>query len=330
MYCKCFVSSCSHNRTHRLTILTLVHFRSPCIQDVAARGIDITGLPFVINFTLPDKDENYIHRIGRVGRAGKMGLAISLVGTEKEKVWYHANCKNRGRGCFNTALISKRGCCIWYDEPSLFKDVEKRVGHAIERDLPKLDLSQYGQDQGSKTSGKNKLTALHMQTIRSTVQDLAILATSSQVQFLQMAMDFNAIAIPEGQPRKKVLFASSGGAAGTQLEMLTPAMGAAALAETAKKKGGTAKRDIRVGSTKPPPSLSKGGPQSPQQKRAGARGANSTVDNEVAARPAKKKKGICFKFKKHGACEKGDTCKFSHVMPDLTDRTPSKKKQQKL
>eukprot|EP00943_MAST-04B_sp_MAST-4B-sp1_P003932 g3932.t1 len=48
--------------------------------DVAARGIDIKGLPFVINFTLPDKTENYIHRIGRVGRAGKMGkFSLSLI-----------------------------------------------------------------------------------------------------------------------------------------------------------------------------------------------------------------------------------------------------------
>ncbi|CAG5135711.1 unnamed protein product, partial [Candidula unifasciata] len=37
--------------------------------DVAARGIDISGLPYVINVTLPDEKQNYIHRIGRVGRA---------------------------------------------------------------------------------------------------------------------------------------------------------------------------------------------------------------------------------------------------------------------
>ncbi|KAK7505216.1 hypothetical protein BaRGS_00003378, partial [Batillaria attramentaria] len=37
--------------------------------DVAARGIDVSGLPFVINVTLPDEKQNYIHRIGRVGRA---------------------------------------------------------------------------------------------------------------------------------------------------------------------------------------------------------------------------------------------------------------------
>jgi ATP-dependent RNA helicase DDX1 len=47
--------------------------------DVAARGIDIRGLPFVVNMTLPDNAEQYIHRIGRVGRAEKLGLAISLV-----------------------------------------------------------------------------------------------------------------------------------------------------------------------------------------------------------------------------------------------------------
>jgi ATP-dependent RNA helicase DDX1 len=54
--------------------------------DVAARGLDIAGLPYCINMTLPDKPEDYIHRIGRVGRADTMGLAISLVATEKEKV----------------------------------------------------------------------------------------------------------------------------------------------------------------------------------------------------------------------------------------------------
>ena len=39
------------------------------VTDVAARGIDIMNLPYVINMTLPDKSEDYIHRVGRVGRA---------------------------------------------------------------------------------------------------------------------------------------------------------------------------------------------------------------------------------------------------------------------
>ena len=47
--------------------------------DVAARGLDIDELPHVINFEIPHTPEDYIHRIGRTGRAGKRGTAISLV-----------------------------------------------------------------------------------------------------------------------------------------------------------------------------------------------------------------------------------------------------------
>jgi len=47
--------------------------------DIAARGLDVENLSHVINFDLPDNTETYIHRIGRTGRAGKTGTAISLV-----------------------------------------------------------------------------------------------------------------------------------------------------------------------------------------------------------------------------------------------------------
>ncbi|HBU29709.1 MAG TPA: RNA helicase [Thiobacillus sp.] len=47
--------------------------------DVAARGIDIEALPFVVNYDLPHNAEDYVHRIGRTGRAGALGEAISLV-----------------------------------------------------------------------------------------------------------------------------------------------------------------------------------------------------------------------------------------------------------
>ena len=54
--------------------------------DVAARGLDIEELIYVINFELPNNPEDYVHRIGRTGRAGTKGLAISLVSKEENKL----------------------------------------------------------------------------------------------------------------------------------------------------------------------------------------------------------------------------------------------------
>jgi len=53
--------------------------------DVAARGIDIDGISHVFNYELPREAESYVHRIGRTGRAGQTGVAISLCSTEESK-----------------------------------------------------------------------------------------------------------------------------------------------------------------------------------------------------------------------------------------------------
>ncbi|TLU95941.1 DEAD/DEAH box helicase [Dyadobacter sediminis] len=63
-----------HEGTYRILIAT----------DIIARGLDVAGVSHVINFDMPEVPENYIHRIGRTGRADKKGIAISLI-TEKEK-----------------------------------------------------------------------------------------------------------------------------------------------------------------------------------------------------------------------------------------------------
>jgi superfamily II DNA/RNA helicase len=54
--------------------------------DIAARGIDIVELPCVFNFELPYSPEDYVHRIGRTGRAGASGLAVSLVAPEEDRL----------------------------------------------------------------------------------------------------------------------------------------------------------------------------------------------------------------------------------------------------
>jgi len=81
--------------------------------DIAARGIDIDHLPYVVNFELPNIAEDYVHRIGRTGRAGKTGAAVSLV-------------------------------CI--DELQLLRDIEK----LIKRSIPKEIIPGYAPDVSIK------------------------------------------------------------------------------------------------------------------------------------------------------------------------------------
>jgi ATP-dependent RNA helicase RhlE len=60
-------------------------FRVLVATDIAARGIDVTGISHVVNFDVPQYAEDYIHRIGRTGRAGLAGDAITLVSAEERQ-----------------------------------------------------------------------------------------------------------------------------------------------------------------------------------------------------------------------------------------------------
>ena len=72
-----------HQRTRALADFKSGRVAVLVATDIAARGLDIDQLPMVINFELPMVAEDYIHRIGRTGRAGAEGLAISLVSHEE-------------------------------------------------------------------------------------------------------------------------------------------------------------------------------------------------------------------------------------------------------
>ena len=82
---KNFKVDCIHgDRPQRERDFILKDFRTGRVKilvatDVAARGLDINDLTHVINFSLPREVESYVHRIGRTGRAGKKGLALSIV-----------------------------------------------------------------------------------------------------------------------------------------------------------------------------------------------------------------------------------------------------------
>lgn len=160
--------------------------------DVAARGIDIKNLPYCINLTLPDETENYIHRIGRVGRADCMGLAISIVSADniKEQVWYHANCKNRGKGCTNRKLLAENGCTTWYDETLLLDLVEKRLKQPIssmtsDYELPE-DIKSLGIEYGEINNQGDDVISDNIKSLQPVVKELAQLENMASNQFLLM------------------------------------------------------------------------------------------------------------------------------------------------
>ncbi|KAF3849774.1 hypothetical protein F7725_019493 [Dissostichus mawsoni] len=143
----------------------------------------------VINVTLPDEKQNYVHRIGRVGRAERMGLAISLVAMEKEKVWYHV-CANRGRGCYNTRLKEDGGCTIWYKEKELLSDIEEHLKCTVTQCEPdiKVPLDDF---DGKVTYGQRKALGGgnykgHVDALAPTVLELANLEREAQSSFLHL------------------------------------------------------------------------------------------------------------------------------------------------
>ncbi len=101
--------------------------------DIAARGLDIEDVSCVINFDLPRSPEDYIHRIGRTGRAGKEGVAISFIGLEDEA---------------HFALIEKR-CDITLDK-------EQIEGFEREGAVPQKEKGS-APIKGKRKSKKDKL-----------------------------------------------------------------------------------------------------------------------------------------------------------------------------
>ena len=78
------------NKSQGARVKALSQFKSGEIDilvatDIAARGLDIDLLPYVVNFDLPSVPEDYVHRIGRTGRAGAQGQAVSLVSADEIK-----------------------------------------------------------------------------------------------------------------------------------------------------------------------------------------------------------------------------------------------------
>lgn len=158
--------------------------------DVAARGIDVKGLPFLVNMTLPNKSENYIHRVGRVGRAERYGLAVSIVAAQNETVWFHTCNRAKNGGCNRRKLVSADGCLLVYSESKLLAEIEARLQNRIQ---------ELGDDFKRKTDGPpvlygarkgetafNEQTAANVNAIKPALQELVSLELKAQASFFAL------------------------------------------------------------------------------------------------------------------------------------------------
>lgn len=112
--------------------------------DVAARGLDISDLPMVINYEIPSAPEDYVHRIGRTGRAGASGVAISLVCEDEEK--YLAEIEK----LIKRVIIKEKVDVTAYLKPDL-KPGAHKASHATTRESGSRETG------GRETNGRNTI-----------------------------------------------------------------------------------------------------------------------------------------------------------------------------
>ena len=122
--------------------LTMQKFRQHLTQllvatDVAARGLDVDDLTHVINFGLPDDIENYTHRSGRTGRAGKKGTSISIVHL-KEKHKIRAIEKEIGKQFVEQPIPSAEEICK--------KQLYKVMDQIVKTDVDDEEIAPFMQD----------------------------------------------------------------------------------------------------------------------------------------------------------------------------------------
>ncbi len=135
------------NKSQNNRIKVLDGFKSQEISvlvatDIAARGIDIDLLPYVINFDLPNIPETYVHRIGRTGRAGNEGLAISFCGKDELPYWK------------DIEKLTRQQIKIVKDNPYPFREATEEEAKAKQN-----DRRNPPKKQGENTAKKPKANA---------------------------------------------------------------------------------------------------------------------------------------------------------------------------
>jgi len=134
-------------RTRALADFKKGDIRVLVATDIAARGLDIEELPHVVNFELPNVPEDYIHRIGRTGRAGMEGEAVSLVCIDERKLL--ADIEKLLRCNLEKVIIPG------YEPDDSIKAVPIKNGHNPGRNSRTNNRDRHNTPQGRNSRGRN-------------------------------------------------------------------------------------------------------------------------------------------------------------------------------
>ena len=141
------------DKSQRQRMKVLEDFKMNTIQilictDIVARGIDICGLPYVVNYDMPYMPEDYIHRIGRTGRAGEKGTAVSFVSIEEKKIL-------NGIEKFTKKKVKLEICT--FDDNIVFQDVPKPRKNEKVRTSKSVKLAKSARMKSNKKSKRTRV-----------------------------------------------------------------------------------------------------------------------------------------------------------------------------
>ena len=124
--------------------------------DVAARGIDIDDITHVINYQIPEDEQAYVHRIGRTGRAGKTGIAVTLVDWDELPRWTMID-KALGLETPDPAETYSNSPHL-YDELDIPTDATGKTGSARPASTAKRESRRGSQDRDDKPARRSERT----------------------------------------------------------------------------------------------------------------------------------------------------------------------------
>lgn len=149
--------------------------------DVAARGIDISGLSHVVNYSLPFDTATYVHRIGRTGRAGTTGIAVTFVRPEERRklVFLSKNILKATKSEFKEGKIPGIHEVLKIKEKRLMEELKSKL---FETRLQEEDDFTNPQVQKDTSSQNEKLTSIQNETCQNeTTTDEEVLHTEDEI-----------------------------------------------------------------------------------------------------------------------------------------------------